>query len=207
MKSSNVTLVIVINIIVCIFLNNCTTHQAYVHANSTADRLNINTQQLSLNQITKWDNSGAIAARTQNKSWSASYNWHQQGKNNYQISLFGPFGNGSAIIERKNNITTYSNGVHTHSAHNADQLLAQYTGIALPVNNLYYWVRGLPAPDTRHTAQHNADNNLITLKQDGYTIEYTNYQSVSGVSIPTQIKIHGKDIIMKMMIKHWSLKN
>src|SRR4051794_8433828 len=34
--------------------------------------------------ISSWDLSGALAARSNNKGWTAAINWLQQGSNNYQ---------------------------------------------------------------------------------------------------------------------------
>ena len=188
----------------CGFLTNCTTSKPYENTGATIAAAEKNINHKSPNQISSWENSGAIAARTSNKSWSASYNWRQQGKNIYQINLFGPFGNGSAIIERTGNVTTYSNGGKIYASHNADQLLQQHTGVALPVNNLYYWVRGLPAPGSIQSSTRNPEDQLISLHQSGYIIEYTNYASIHGILLPTQIKLRGKNVIMKIVIKHWS---
>ena len=56
------------------------------------------------NDIGSWDLSGALAAKNQNKAWTASLNWLQQGQNHYQIRLFGPLGSGTVLIEKQLNI-------------------------------------------------------------------------------------------------------
>jgi outer membrane lipoprotein LolB len=76
-----------------------------------------------------------MAARNKRKGWSASYNWVQQGINQYQIRLFGPLGGGTVIIAKQGGTVTYTDGPKKISSHNADQLLMQQTGIQLPVNN------------------------------------------------------------------------
>ncbi|VEG91345.1 lipoprotein insertase outer membrane protein LolB [Legionella spiritensis] len=155
--------------------------------------------------ISSWEISGAMAARNKNKAWTASINWLQRGANNYQIRLFGPLGSGTVMIDKKGSVVTYRDGPKTVTSNNPDQLLQEQTGIRLPVNNLYYWVRGLPAPGKVQSVKHDRYNHLILLRQDGYTIEYPGYTSVKNTDLPSRIKLQGKGIFIKMVIKKWSV--
>jgi len=153
--------------------------------------------------ISSWNITGAMAARSAKKAWSASLNWRQQGANKYQIRLLGPLGGGTVIIEKDGSMVTYKDGPKSASSKSADQLLQQQTGIRLPVNNLYYWVRGLPAPGSVQSAQHDQYNHLTTLKQAGYTIEYARYTSVGTIDLPSKIRLQGHGVTIKLVIKHW----
>jgi len=153
--------------------------------------------------ISSWEVSGAMAARNKNKTWTASVNWSQHGANNYQIRLFGPLGSGTVLIDKKNNMVTLRDGPKVVSSQNAESLLLKETGIGLPVHNLYYWVRGVPAPGAVQTANRDPNNRLTLLKQSGYTIEYPSYTTVSNMDLPNQIRLQGKGIFIKMIIKKW----
>jgi outer membrane lipoprotein LolB len=158
---------------------------------------------LKANNVSAWELSGAIAAKSQRKGWSASLNWLQQGPNQYQIRLFGPLGGGTVMVEKQGGVITYRDGPKKMTSSNADQLLREQTGIQLPVNNLYYWVRGVPAPGGVQSAQHDAANHLTTLKQSGYIIEYANYTSADGLDLPSKIRLQGHGTVIKLIIKHW----
>ena len=155
--------------------------------------------------IKTWEISGAMAAhRTQNKKgWTATFNWKQRGADNYQIRLFGPLGSGAVLIERENGVTTYRDGPTVKSARNSESLLKQKTGIALPAGNLYYWIRGIPAPGASKIVSVDAQNHPQVLQQAGYTIEYLKRVTVNGVDVPKQIKLQGNNVTIKVAIKQW----
>lgn len=153
--------------------------------------------------ISSWEISGAMAARSKEKGWSAALNWLQQGPNQYQIRLMGPLGGGTVLVEKSGSTVTYVDGPKRVSSSNADELLQRETGIRLPVHNLYYWVRGLPAPGAVQSSSNDNSGHLTSLTQSGYTIHYTNYTSVNNYDLPTRIQLQGKGVVIKLVVKHW----
>jgi outer membrane lipoprotein LolB len=152
-----------------------------------------------------WELSGAMAARNKNKAWSASVNWLQRGAGSYQIRLFGPFGSGSVLIEKQGGTVVFHDGPKSATSKNADELLMQQTGVRLPVNNLYYWVRALPAPGSVQSAKRDQANRLIELHQAGFTITYLGYSNVGSTLLPTAIKLQGNGVFIKLIIKRWKI--
>lgn len=155
--------------------------------------------------ISSWNISGAMAARNKAKSWSASLNWQQQGINNYVIRLSGPLGGGTVLIEKQGSVVTYKDGPKSASSNSADELLQKQTGIRLPVNSLYYWVRGLPAPGAVQGAQHDNANHLTSLQQSGYNINYLGYTRVGKADLPSKITLQGHGVAIKLVIKRWNV--
>lgn len=167
---------------------------------TTSSSLNVSSEVPS-----SWVLSGAIAARSKSKAWSASLNWLQQGAGSYQIRLFGPLGSGSVLIQKQGSTITFRDGPKTASSTNADELLKQQTGIRLPVNHLYYWVRGIPAPGALQSSKKDASNRLIALQQAGFTIDYLGYSSVGNTVLPSLIRLQGNGIFIKLVIKNWRI--
>ncbi|KTD66597.1 molecular chaperone LolB [Legionella santicrucis] len=155
--------------------------------------------------ISSWEIRGAMAAKSKSKGWSATMNWVQNGPNTYQIRLMGPLGGGTVLIDKKGNTVTFQDGPKKITSHNADELLAQQTGIRLPVNNLYYWVRGLPAPGSVAAEHRDQYNHLTQLKQSGYTINFAKYTSVKGTDLPSMIHLQGNGVMVKMVIQNWTV--
>lgn len=153
--------------------------------------------------VSSWEIKGAMAAKTKAKGWSATMNWVQHGAGSYQIRLMGPLGGGAVVINKTGGVVTFKDGPKTASSSNADELLLKQTGIRLPVNNLYYWVRGLPAPGGVQSEQHDQYNHLTQLKQNGYTINFTKYTSVKGIDLPSMIRLEGNGVMVKVVIKNW----
>ena len=164
-----------------------------------------NKSKTQASTLTAWELSGAMAARNSKKGWSASLNWMQQGPNQYQIRLFGPLGGGMVLIEKMGGVITYVDGPRRISSRHADELLQQQTGVRLPVNDLYYWIRGLPAPGKVQSSRYDANAHLTSLTQAGYTVNYSNYMTVNNIDVPTKIQLIGHDVIIKLFIKHWKV--
>ncbi|KTD18188.1 lipoprotein insertase outer membrane protein LolB [Legionella jordanis] len=164
-----------------------------------------NAATASASAISSWEISGAMAARNKNKGWNAAINWAQRGLGAYQIRLFGPLGSGTVLINKQGGVVTFRDGPKTASSSNAEELLKRQTGIRLPVNNLYYWVRGLPAPGNVQLAQRDETNHLRLLKQGGYLVEYGQYTRVGNAVLPTHIKLQGNGVFIKLVIKRWKI--
>ncbi len=159
----------------------------------------------SASQVTSWNLSGAIATRTAKKGWSASLNWLQQGPQQYQIRLSGPLGGGTIIINKQGGMVTYQDGPKKLTSKSAEELLQRQTGIRLPVQNLYYWVRGIPAPGGVRSASYDSDHHLMQMSQSGYTISYGNYQVVNQVALPGKIFLQGHQVTIKLIVKNWGI--
>lgn len=163
------------------------------------------TKKVAASTLSSWDITGAIAAKSGKKAWTAALNWHQQGMNQYQIRLFGPLGGGTVIIEQHGTVVTYKDGPQTITSTHADDLLQKKTGVRLPVNHLYYWVKGVPAPGPIQSAEYDSAHRLTSLHQAGFTINYTAFMSAGGMSLPSKIRLQGHDVLIKLVIKHWRI--
>ncbi|STX52702.1 outer membrane lipoprotein LolB [Legionella busanensis] len=174
-----------------------------VDANLKTDKKQIT--QAARGTPSSWNLSGALAVRSARKSATASINWYQRGAGSYQIRLFGPLGSGTIMIAKQGGTIVLQDGAKRATSSNAEQLLLKQTGIRLPVNNLYYWVRGLPAPGAVQSAKRDAGNRLIMLRQGGYTIQYLGYQSVGKAVLPSHIRLQGNGVFIKLVINRWSI--
>lgn len=155
--------------------------------------------------VSSWEIRGSMAAKNKNKGWSAAMNWKQSGPGAYQIRLMGPLGSGAVLIEKQGGAITFQDGPKKITSHNADQLLVEQTGIRLPVNNLYYWVRGLPAPGSVQLEKRDDYNHLVLLKQSGYTINFAKYTSAKGIDLPSMIRLEGNGVMVKVVIQNWTV--
>lgn len=155
--------------------------------------------------VSSFEIRGSMAAKNKNKGWSAAMNWKQNGPGAYQIRLMGPLGAGTVLIDKKGNTITFQDGPKRITSHSPDQLLAEQTGIRLPVNNLYYWVRGLPAPGPVQAERRDEYNHLVQLKQSGYTINFAKYASVRGIDLPSMIRLEGNGVMVKVAIQNWTV--
>jgi outer membrane lipoprotein LolB len=169
---------------------------------STSSEINA---RKNASSITSWEMSGAIAAKNQQKGWSASINWIQYNSNQYQIRLMGPLGGSTIIIEKKGSHIIYRDGSKSIASTNAEELLQKQTGVRLPVRNLFYWVRGLPAPGQFESYSYDAAHHLNHLKQSGFNITCSDYTYEKSVMLPQKVIVQGNGVIVKLIIRKWNI--
>lgn len=163
-------------------------------------------QKKSVQRIQSWNTTGAIGVRTAQESNSGRFNWQQRGSQNYQIDLFGPLGMGNIrIIGTPSEVILRTAKQKQYTAANAEQLLQQQLGWKLPVNNLYYWARGLPVPGIPARTEFDNSHRLTSLQQAGWQIQYLGYQSVAGVDLPAKIFMSYPRLNVRLVIKQWQL--
>jgi len=197
----------IIALILTFFLSGCASFlQAPITTNKPVNHyLPWAQRKAQLNTLQNWQANGNIAIHTSKGSGAnASFNW-QQIQRNYQLRLFGPFGIQSILLSGNPQQVTLFARNQVVSADNAESLLAQQTGLHLPVSQLYYWLRGLPAPQLRYTICLDAYNRLLKLRQSGWRIEYLHYTNVGKLDIPDQIVLTHPQWKIRILVTHWDI--
>jgi len=143
--------------------------------------------QQRIAQLQDWNLSGKLGFRAPQQGGSAALNWTQE-KNNYQLSLSGPFGVGSAKIYGDDETAEmlYGDTVYRQSP---QQLAMQLTGLPLPVDALSWWARGLPSP-TQPAATDlttGAGGLAIGFDQAGWQLSFSRYRQTDGGLLPSKI--------------------
>jgi outer membrane lipoprotein LolB len=161
-------------------------------------------RQQVLRQIKHWHLQGAIAINTTQKNFTASLDWRQQPQQ-YRVTIFGPLGIGTVQIAGKPHLVvlrTADNQLFT--ARSPNQLLQQQLGWHLPITNLYYWIRGLPAPGTKSVKSFDAYHHIIYMQQQGWNIRYLQYTGAYHTDLPCKIFLNNPRIHLKIVITRWT---
>lgn len=161
------------------------------------------TSQISQTQTQNWALQGKIGMKTPEQTGSASLYWQQQG-DFYHIRLFGPLGIGAVELNGKSDQVTYrDNQGKVYQADSAEVLLKKNTGWQIPVNNLRYWIRALPAPHMPSEKSYDAQHQLVSLQQQGWKIDYLRYQH----RIPSLIQLIRPEINLRIVINQFQYFN
>lgn len=173
---------------------------------------NWDSHQQQLAALKHWRLEGKIGYRIRtddkNHSGSAYFDWQQQ-PSNYSIHLFGPLGQGSTLIkQRGRKVTLEQQGQPTLSARTPEALMQESLGWWLPVHDLTYWVRGIPAPDSLvQSQQRSPDGTLQHLQQAGWQLTYSSYQQIGQWQLPTKIIAEREQIRLILVLNEWELKD
>lgn len=151
-----------------------------------------------------WTANGKIGIRHGDRGNSAQLSWHQQGPE-YRIQLNGPLGIGKVLIEGDDTGVSLQNSDGTFTSASPESLVLELTGWDIPVSQLVYWVRGLPAPEPVADEIQLQEGRLQQLSQAGWDIEYQRFTVAHGLSLPSKIVLQRPDTRLTVLIKQWQL--
>lgn len=150
-----------------------------------------------------WQITGKVGIRAPRDSGSGTLFWLQR-QDYYDIRLSGPLGRGAArLTGRPGNVVLEVANQGRYEAESPEALLEEQLGWRLPVSHLFWWVRGLPAPDSKSKVTLDGASQLARLEQDGWDVEFLAYAEQNGYSLPQRIKLHGENLDVTLVVKDW----
>ncbi len=159
-----------------------------------------------LHSLQAWDFTGRIGVRDENESQSSRIRWQQRG-DNYVINLWGTLNIGATeIIGSPDQVRLQQEGEAPLITDTPEQLIHEQLGYELPVSNLNYWIKGIPAPGSTATPIFNEDNQLISLLQSGWQIDYLGYTNYGIEALPTQVRMQKPPLRLDFVRLSWTLQ-
>ncbi|WP_288842371.1 lipoprotein insertase outer membrane protein LolB [uncultured Deefgea sp.] len=142
---------------------------------------------------------GRVNIRSQNQANTALFDWVASPQRDV-LSLSSPLGNILAeltIQYRAGEIVAaqLQHGATIDVADQPEALLAQVTGLVMPVSGMRWWLRGLPDPKQPFTR--GADD----FEQSGWRVRPSDYRAGDW---PYRIELTRDDLRILVMIKEWS---
>ena len=195
-------------LVLCIICSSLLT--GCVNLTPPAGDVSFNTQHKTdraqqLNNITRWTTRGAFSITTPKDAQIANYTWQLTDRTHYTIQISSSLNVYQLhITQSGDHVTLIKDQNKPLVANNPESLTQQALGYSLPISNLYYWIRGLPAPGTQQST-YNQYGHLTQLKQDGWTISFLNFTHQDDVDLPQLIRLNGHNLAIKLVIKQWSL--
>ena len=187
-------------------LSGCShfTEQEQLSGSGQADSWQTHKQQLT--PLDAWQINGKIGIRSEKESGSAVLFWLQR-QDYFDIRLSGPLGQSSTrLIGRQGAVSLEIANRGSFQATSAEELMQQQLGWSLPVENLLWWVRGLPAPHSKSKLQLDSNSLLTRLEQDQWQVEYLSYRTENNLQLPERIKLSGAGLNITLVIKEWQAR-
>jgi outer membrane lipoprotein LolB len=159
----------------------------------------------AVKQIDDWRVLGRFGIQTEDEGYHGRLDWRQRG-GALDLTLSGPFSSGGVRLRSvAGGIELSDSSGNIHRAADADSLLEQATGLQMPVSGLHYWARGLSAPGTVVKARFDDQGRLLSLKQDGWGIDYRAYVEVDGLSLPRKLFLERGGLRVRLVVERWAL--
>lgn len=161
------------------------------------------THKAQISEIDGWQINGKIGIRAPQDSGSGTLFWLQR-QDYFDIRLSGPLGRGATrLTGRPDAVALEVAGQGRFEAESPEALVESQLGWQLPVSNLLWWIRGLPAPDSRSRVELDGNGRLAHLQQDGWDVQYLDYSDENGFALPSRIKLAGRDLQITLVVKDW----
>ncbi|MDN3638399.1 lipoprotein insertase outer membrane protein LolB [Simiduia curdlanivorans] len=192
---------------VCAFallLQACAGKHMPVPADAELDR-----REQQLMNIERWSFNGKLGVKAPGESASVYITWHQQ-QQDYVIGLQGPLGQGSAKMSGTERGAVLEQDGERYQSDDAESLVFQRFGWQLPVQQLKYWLRALPAPASADERQLERDEQglLLSQQQAGWSLQYSQYHWVGEQALPGKIKAESAALGVRLIlvINQWQLE-
>jgi len=146
-----------------------------------------------------WQLDGRAAVALGTQGWQATLNWRQAGMF-AEVHLSGPFGIGALILKQG------PDGLSLNGASPSDAVSSQVhdkLGFDPPLENLHYWLLGVPNPAYGFEVSRNDQDRAKTLTQAGWSIAYDRYMPVAGGLLPARLVLSREDVRVRIVIDHW----
>lgn len=153
--------------------------------------------------LSHWEMSGRAAVATPTEGFNAALHWQQSGDTS-EARLQGAFGVGGVRVVAKGGLLEVetSNGERIESAE-AGPALEKAIGVELPVNELRYWLLGVPAPSSPAEEELDAQRRLTRLSQQGWTITFDRFARVDGSWLPRRMRLERGPVRVRVIADRW----
>lgn len=161
-----------------------------------------------IKQISTFDLQGRIGLQTKDKGFSGKLDW-QHNADQDTINLFSPFGGQVAqIIKTPLSVTLTDSKGKTIAADNMQMLMKNNLGWTLPITSLEDWALGREKQtgDVAIDQTWDAQGRLLSLKQDGWAIQYKSYKQVSDYDLPSKLTLRKEGLYLKLLINTWDIQ-
>ena len=157
-------------------------------------------------EMHEWSLEGRIAIRTADDGQSANLSWEQEG-DHFEAQLFGPFGAGNTRIigTAEELLLQTADGDELHTR-NPERDLYWELGWTVPLEQMPYWVRGLPGPGRAEKVVVDGAGRLQSLRQGQWSLEIPQYVEREGGEImPRKVTLQRENVRIRLIIDHWKL--
>jgi len=177
----------------------CTALSACVTTSRPGAPLPWDQRLTELQHASAWRMDGRAAVAVGSQGWQASLTWRQSTAGT-ELHLAGPLGVGAMVLKKT------ADGLSLNGAPPNDAVLTQLqdkVGFELPLNDLRYWLVGVPEPGMASEVTRNAEDRAQQLIQDGWTVTYDRYLPVGSDLLPGRLVLNREGVRVRIAVDHW----
>lgn len=158
-----------------------------------------------LQSVASWYSAGRFSFQGETEAVSGRFEWHWS-PGGESLLLSDPVGRGVARVTRgRSGARILSADGEVREGEDIARLLGQLAGSVVPVQQLRYWLLGVPDPAVPARVIPHGDGLPGTIEQSGWTIRYSRYQRTSNAMLPVRLHAEGERMSLRLVINDWRL--
>jgi outer membrane lipoprotein LolB len=129
--------------------------------------------------------------------------WQQHDDGSFDVRVSGPFGIGAVSIRGTEEEVEVKTKNGTYKTRDPERWIKDRMGWTLPLLGLRHWVQGVPWGHSESKLELDLDGRVVELRQDGWKLDYQEYQQIAGTPLPRLFTIANNDVKIKVLIDRW----
>jgi outer membrane lipoprotein LolB len=159
-------------------------------------------------ELQRWELHGRLAVRAGTDSAQGALTWNHS-TDRQRILLRSPLGQTIARLTLDASGARLEDGrEETRTAASAEALLREVTGWHVPLAELDWWVRGVPAPGAVQWMERDGDGRLLRLGQSGWDVRFADHRQFGRYELPGSLVLTfapgaSETIETRLVIDRW----
>ncbi|EXU74034.1 lipoprotein insertase outer membrane protein LolB [Erwinia papayae] len=165
--------------------------------------------QQAVQKITAYQTRGAFAYLSDSQKVYARFNWQQTAPDRYRLLLTNPLGSTELQLDAQGSVVQIvDNKGKRYVSNDAEKMITQLTGMAIPLNNLRQWMMGLPGDATDYALDDQYRLREARYSRDGqqWTVNYLGYDSKQDPTLPASLELREGNQRIKLKMDGWTVK-
>lgn len=160
-------------------------------------------------QLSQYQTRGSFAYLSDQKKVYARFFWQQYSPERYRLLLTNPLGSTELDLNVQQNVVQMTdNQGKRYVSDNAEEMICQLTGMAIPLKNLRQWMLGLPGETNDFALDDQYRLSKLTYLQGGqsWAVDYQSYDSSTEPELPNRLELKQGEQRIKLKMDNWTLK-
>lgn len=159
-------------------------------------------QYTALAQLHRYSLNGRVAVAAQGQGFSASLRFHRE-PNRSELMLDGPMGiGGYRVTLAGDDLQAFGGNGEKLDGELARSELERRLGVALPIEELHWWLLGVPAPGDA-VRNESPSEELLDFEQNGWRVSIQSRMPALGFSLPRRLTAEREGARMKLLVEEW----
>lgn len=165
--------------------------------------------QQKVQQLSQYQTRGSFAYISDSKKLYARFFWEDSSSQRFRLLLTNPLGSTELELSAQpGSVQIADNQGKRYVGKDAEDMVQQLTGMAIPLNNLRQWIIGLPGDASDFSLDDQYLLNKVTYRQgnQSWNVSYQSYNRNVTPPLPQSLELTQGEQRIKLKMDNWTVK-